>query len=96
MWFNVQGLTLPASFDCDLPCSVTATQRARAALRFKHSLLGLICAFDAGDLKPGNVLLTSARVDRRGFIAKLADFGLSHVAHGPIATNTWGVSWEAG
>eukprot|EP00198_Chlamydomonas_reinhardtii_P004100 XP_001693436.1 predicted protein [Chlamydomonas reinhardtii] len=43
-----------------------------------------------GDLKPGNVLLTSARVDRRGFIAKLADFGLSHVAHGPIATNTWG------
>lgn len=45
-----------------------------------------------GDLKPGNVLLTSARVDRRGFIAKLADFGLSHVAHGPIATNTWGVS----
>lgn len=43
-----------------------------------------------GDLKPGNVLLVSSRVDRRGFSAKLTDFGLSHVAAGSIATNTWG------
>jgi serine/threonine protein kinase len=30
-----------------------------------------------GDLKPGNVLLKTHKVDRRGYIAKVADFGLS-------------------
>ena len=28
-----------------------------------------------GDLKPGNVLLKTHRIDRRGYIAKVSDFG---------------------
>ena len=32
-----------------------------------------------GDLKPANVLLKSARSDRRGFGCRLADFGLSRM-----------------
>eukprot|EP00887_Chlorella_sp_A99_P003741 scaffold7.g3741.t1 len=32
-----------------------------------------------GDLKPGNVLLKTHRVDRRGYIAKVSDFGLSRL-----------------
>ncbi|GLI60809.1 hypothetical protein VaNZ11_002915 [Volvox africanus] len=46
-----------------------------------------------GDLKPANILLNSSNEDRRGFSAKLADFGLSHVlpdAVTSLATNTWG------
>ena len=36
-----------------------------------------------GDLKPGNVLLKTHRADRRGYVAKVADFGLSRtVGHG--------------
>eukprot|EP00198_Chlamydomonas_reinhardtii_P014299 XP_001703636.1 predicted protein [Chlamydomonas reinhardtii] len=31
----------------------------------------------AGDLKPSNVLLSHSSKDRRGFVAKVADFGLS-------------------
>ncbi|KAG2423343.1 hypothetical protein HXX76_015391 [Chlamydomonas incerta] len=34
-----------------------------------------------GDLKPSNVLLSRARKDRRGFVAKVADFGLSKLLH---------------
>jgi serine/threonine protein kinase len=30
-----------------------------------------------GDLKPANILLRSARNDRRGFVCKVGDFGLS-------------------
>ncbi len=32
-----------------------------------------------GDLKPQNVLLRSVRSDRRGFVCKLCDFGLSRL-----------------
>ncbi|KXZ56531.1 hypothetical protein GPECTOR_1g477 [Gonium pectorale] len=35
------------------------------------------CRVVHGDLKPGNVLLMSSRADRRGFSAKVSDFGLS-------------------
>ncbi|KXZ50891.1 hypothetical protein GPECTOR_14g14 [Gonium pectorale] len=35
-----------------------------------------------GDLKPANVLLAKSRVDRRGFTAKVGDFGLSRVLGG--------------
>ncbi|GIL73264.1 hypothetical protein Vretimale_4866 [Volvox reticuliferus] len=35
------------------------------------------CRVVHGDLKPGNVLLMSSRADRRGFTAKVSDFGLS-------------------
>ena len=40
-------------------------------------------------LKPGNVLLRGCRSDRRGFVAMVADFGLSkvraHAAAGGLA-----------
>ncbi|KAG2452930.1 hypothetical protein HYH02_002269 [Chlamydomonas schloesseri] len=39
-----------------------------------------------GDIKPQNVLLASSRDDRRGFRAKVADFGLAHVL--PLATSS--------
>ena len=32
-----------------------------------------------GDLKPANVLLKTHRADRRGYIAKVADFGAPFV-----------------
>lgn len=32
-----------------------------------------------GDLKPGNVLLKSSRLDRRGFTVRLADFGFCRI-----------------
>jgi serine/threonine protein kinase len=28
-----------------------------------------------GDLKPGNVLLKTHKIDRRGYVAKVSDFG---------------------
>lgn len=44
-----------------------------------------------GDLKPGNVLLKGSRVDRRGYIAKVSDFGLSHVSFSsaPVDVSSW-------
>ncbi|KAG2436401.1 hypothetical protein HXX76_006705 [Chlamydomonas incerta] len=44
-----------------------------------------------GDIKPANILLASSGEDRRGFTAKLADFGLAHLL--PNAANS--VSTEA-
>jgi hypothetical protein len=41
-------------------------------LEFLHS-----CSIIHGDLKPQNVLLKTEQRDRRGFVAKLCDFGLS-------------------
>ncbi|PNH07098.1 Mitogen-activated protein kinase kinase kinase 10, partial [Tetrabaena socialis] len=61
-----------------------------------------------GDLKPGNVLLKSSRVDARGFVAKViaeqcapvADFGLSRLcgaAQEFVPTSEWGtVPYMAG
>jgi len=40
------------------------------------------------DLKPANILLKSSRGDRRGFVAKVADFGLSKMLHPCQGTNT--------
>ena len=34
-----------------------------------------------GDLKLGNVLLKTHRVDRRGYVAKVSDFGEQHTVH---------------
>eukprot|EP00198_Chlamydomonas_reinhardtii_P010437 XP_001699774.1 predicted protein [Chlamydomonas reinhardtii] len=44
-----------------------------------------------GDIKPANILLASSGEDRRGFTAKLADFGLAHLL--PTAANS--ISTEA-
>lgn len=44
-----------------------------------------------GDLKPGNVLLSGSRLDRRGFIAKVSDFSLSQVCETSVVqTENWG------
>ncbi|GIL48237.1 hypothetical protein Vafri_4913 [Volvox africanus] len=46
-----------------------------------------------GDLKAANVLLSSSDMDRRGFVAKVSDFGLSRVLAGnrkEIKTQTFG------
>eukprot|EP00198_Chlamydomonas_reinhardtii_P013416 XP_001702753.1 predicted protein [Chlamydomonas reinhardtii] len=42
-------------------------------------------------LKPGNVLLRGCRSDRRGFVAMVADFGLSKVTQGdkPLESHHW-------
>lgn len=43
-----------------------------------------------GDLTPANVLLKASRIDKRGFIAKVADFGLAKVTRGGVArTEDW-------
>ncbi|EFJ53312.1 hypothetical protein VOLCADRAFT_86468 [Volvox carteri f. nagariensis] len=53
-----------------------------------------------GDLKPGNVLLKSSRIDSRGFVAKVADFGLSRLCNQReeyVTTADWGtVPYMAG
>ncbi|KAI3434599.1 hypothetical protein D9Q98_002667 [Chlorella vulgaris] len=68
----------------------------RALLRTAQEVakgMGYIHEFNIvhGDLKPGNVLLKTHKVDRRGYIAKVADFGLSRALdfedmHGPETT----------
>ncbi|GFR44239.1 hypothetical protein Agub_g5439, partial [Astrephomene gubernaculifera] len=70
----------------------------RALLRTAAEVArGLLHLHDAGvvhgDIKPANLLLSSSRKDRRGFTAKVADFGLSHVlpqAASSVLTDTWG------
>ncbi|KAG2486841.1 hypothetical protein HYH03_014524 [Edaphochlamys debaryana] len=51
----------------------TATEIARGVLHLHDA--GVVHA----DLKPANVLLAASPQDRRGFTAKVSDFGLSHV-----------------
>lgn len=50
----------------------TAAEIAKG-MEYLHTQHGII----HGDLKPENVLLSTRRADRRGYIAKVADFGLS-------------------
>ncbi|PNW78788.1 hypothetical protein CHLRE_09g390171v5 [Chlamydomonas reinhardtii] len=38
-----------------------------------------------GDLSPTNVMLRASRIDKRGFVAKVADFGLSKVTASGVA-----------
>ncbi|PNW69801.1 hypothetical protein CHLRE_19g750647v5 [Chlamydomonas reinhardtii] len=65
----------------------TALEMARGLLHLHDT--GLV----HGDFKPQNVLLDSSRDDRRGFSAKVADFGLSHVLPqhaSSVATDSFG------
>ena len=48
-----------------------------------------------GDLKLGNVLLKTHRVDRRGYVAKVSDFGEFLLAVGVAAVSCAGVMHEA-
>jgi serine/threonine protein kinase len=49
-----------------------------------------------GDLKPANVLLKSTSADRRGYLCKLCDFGMSRLMDASqathVSTQTYGVS----
>ncbi|KAK9808759.1 hypothetical protein WJX72_003116 [[Myrmecia] bisecta] len=45
-----------------------------------------------GDLKPANVLLKTHRIDRRGYIAKVSDFGLSRPVQSSEAENQSGAA----
>jgi serine/threonine protein kinase len=45
-----------------------------------------------GDLKPGNVLLKTHRADRRGYVAKVSDFGLSGLAQSDEAGDGGGAT----
>ncbi|GLC47349.1 hypothetical protein PLESTM_002063300 [Pleodorina starrii] len=65
----------------------TAAEIARGLLHLHNA--GVV----HGDLKPANVLLRSGLSDRRGFTAKVADFGAAHVLPAEVRstnTTTWG------
>ncbi|GIL69109.1 hypothetical protein Vretifemale_98 [Volvox reticuliferus] len=70
----------------------------RALLRSAVEIArGLLHLHDSGvvhgDLKPANVLLGSSKEDRRGFVIKVADFGLAHVLPSDansLYTDSWG------
>ncbi|GLI71446.1 hypothetical protein VaNZ11_016661 [Volvox africanus] len=68
----------------------------RAILRTARDIAQGMCHLHAngiihGDLKPGNVLLRGCRSDRRGFVAMVADFGLSKVTRDdkPLEAHHW-------
>ncbi|KXZ54296.1 hypothetical protein GPECTOR_5g382 [Gonium pectorale] len=66
------GGSAPAPVDVDLAAVLdTAIDVARAMAHLHHE--GIVHA----DLKPRNVLLKGSTTDPRGFVAKVADFGLS-------------------
>ncbi|GLC66708.1 hypothetical protein PLESTF_000463500, partial [Pleodorina starrii] len=78
------------------PARFTRRIVLRAILRTARDIAQGMCHLHAngiihGDLKPGNVLLRGCRSDRRGFVAMVADFGLSKVTRGdkPLELNHW-------
>ncbi|KAK9827983.1 hypothetical protein WJX81_005140 [Elliptochloris bilobata] len=70
----------------NLPAVVQTAREIASALTYLHSLDIL-----HGDLSGGNILLASSNKDPRGFVAKVADFGLSRVLTAEaISTGTYG------
>ena len=69
---------------CMAYCRATASEIA-SALCYLHSKDIL-----HGDLCSGNILLSASSRDKRGFITKVADFGLSRTAQTAIVTSTYG------
>lgn len=65
----------------------------RTAREVAQGMVHLHCAHVIhGDLKPANVLLMNSRKDRRGFVAKVSDFGLAQYcpAAGIVKDAPWG------
>jgi serine/threonine protein kinase len=59
---------------CDMPAVLLCLLDVARGLEYLHS-----CSIVHGDLKKENVLLKSERRDRRGYVCKLGDFGLSRL-----------------
>ena len=64
----------PAAMCCPQPVILLCLLDVARGLEYLHS-----CSIVHGDLKPQNVLLKTAGTDRRGFVCKLGDFGLSRM-----------------
>jgi serine/threonine protein kinase len=64
-----RGLVSHCSFEVQRALLRTAAEVAKG-MDLMH-MLGVV----HGDLKPANVLLKTHRADRRGYVAKVADFG---------------------
>lgn len=74
-------------FDCDYWTLFTTAKEIASALCYLHS-----CRLLHGDLTSNNILLTTSDKDKRGFTAKVCDFGLSKTIEGQesIKTHTLG------
>ncbi|KAG2424702.1 hypothetical protein HXX76_014278 [Chlamydomonas incerta] len=74
------GIFRPSATDPQWNMRLARRALLRTALELARGLLHLHdTGLVHGDVKPANVLLASSRDDRRGFSAKVADFGLVHV-----------------
>ncbi|KAK9814720.1 hypothetical protein WJX72_010481 [[Myrmecia] bisecta] len=70
----------------DMAAILATAQEVAAAMIYLHQRDIL-----HGDLSGGNVLLSSSSLDKRGFTAKVADFGLSRLLTSPsVTTKTYG------
>ncbi|KAG2424737.1 hypothetical protein HXX76_014312 [Chlamydomonas incerta] len=75
-----QGIFRPSATDPQWNVRLARRALLRTSLELARGLLHLHdTGLVHGDFKPANVLLASSRDDRRGFNAKVADFGLVHV-----------------
>ncbi|KAG2423341.1 hypothetical protein HXX76_015389 [Chlamydomonas incerta] len=75
-----QGIFRPSATNQQWNMRLARRALLRTSLELARGLLHLHdTGLVHGDFKPANVLLASSRDDRRGFNAKVADFGLLHV-----------------
>eukprot|EP00884_Botryococcus_braunii_P016253 jgi/Botrbrau1/3310/Bobra.0048s0007.1 len=81
----------PPGHKPDMPAILRCLIDIATGMQYLHSI-GVL----HGDLKPGNVLLKSTTTDARGFICKLADFGLSRILEEEqqthVMTQTYGTA----